>query len=42
MFSKQFSYSNKDNKFELVQYQNEIKNNLINKNYKDIILHVNL
>ena len=42
MFSKQFSYSNKDNKFELVQYQNEIKNNLINKIIEDIILHINL
>ena len=42
MFSNQFSYSNKDNKFELVQYQNEIKNNLINKIIEDIILHINL
>ena len=30
-FIKEFSYNVKDNKFELVRYQNEVKDNLINK-----------
>ncbi len=41
-FLKDFSYANKDNKFELVQYQNNIKNNLINKIIEDIVLFINL
>ena len=41
-FLKDFSYPNKDNKFELVQYQNDVKNNLINKMIEDIILFINL
>ena len=41
-FLKDFSYPNKDNKFELVQYQNNVKNNLINKMIEDIILFINL
>ena len=35
-FFKEFSYNNKDNKFELVRYQNEVKDNLIYK----IIIHL--
>jgi hypothetical protein len=41
-FLKDFSYANKDNKFELVQYQNDVKNNLINKIIEDIVLFINL
>ena len=41
-FLKDFSYANKENKYELVQYQNEVKNNLINKIIEDIILFINL
>ena len=41
-FINEFSYNNKDNKFELIQYQNEIKNNLINKSSEEIILFLNL
>ena len=41
-FLKDFSYANKDNKSELIQYQNDIKNNLINKIIEDIILFINL
>lgn len=41
-FLKDFSYANKENKFELVQYQNDVKNNLINKMIEDIILFINL
>ena len=42
VFEEQFDYNNKDNKFELVRYQNEVKNNLINKIVEDIFLHINL
>ena len=41
-FLKDFSYANKDNKFELVQYQNDVKSNLINKIIEDIVLFINL
>jgi len=41
-FLKEFSYNNKTNKFELSQYQNEIKNNLINKSSEEILLFLNL
>ena len=41
-FLKDFSYANKDKKSELIQYQNDIKNNLINKIIEDIILFINL
>ena len=40
-FTKNFSYNNKDNKFDLVRYQNEIKLNLINETVKEIILFLN-
>ena len=36
------SYNNKDNKFELTKYQNEVKNNLINRISEEIILILNL
>jgi hypothetical protein len=41
-FLKEFSYNVKDNKFELVRYQNEIKDNLIYKIIEDIILYMNI
>ena len=41
-FLKEFSYNNKDNKFELTQYQSKIKNNLINKSSEEILLFLNL
>ena len=41
-FSKEFSYNIKDNKFELIRYQNEVKDNLINKIVEDIILYMNI
>ena len=37
-----FSYNNRNNKFELSQYQNEIKNNLINKSSEEILLFLKL
>ena len=41
-FLNDFSYNNKNNKFELTQDQNEIKNNLINKSSEEILLFLNL
>jgi hypothetical protein len=41
-FIKEFSYNAKDNKFELVRYQNKIKDTLINKIIEDIILYINI
>ena len=40
-FRKSFSYKNRDNKFELVEYQNEILNNLINEVTEEILLSLN-
>ena len=41
-FVAETSYNNKDNNFELVKYQNEIKKNLTNKIIEEIILFLNL
>ena len=37
-FVKEFTYNNKQNKFNLTEYQNSIKNNLIDKIISDIII----
>jgi hypothetical protein len=41
-FLKEAYYNVKDNKYDLVQYQNDIKKNLINDIIEDIILHMNI
>tara|TARA_B100001121_G_C18420373_1_gene494368 strand:- start:213 stop:656 length:444 start_codon:yes stop_codon:yes gene_type:complete len=41
-FLNEFSYNNKDNKYELTKYQSEIKNNLINDLAGEIILFLKL
>ena len=41
-FTKEFSYNVKNNKFELVRYQNKVKDNLIDKIIEDIILYISL
>lgn len=41
-FTREFAYNTKDNKFDLIQYQNEIKKNLINEIIEDIILFMNI
>jgi len=41
-FSGEFTYNNKDNKFELVEHQADIKEDLINQVTEDIILYLNL
>lgn len=42
LIQKNFSYPTKANKFELVRYQNEIKNNLIREIIQDINLFLNI
>ena len=41
-FIKNFSYNTTNNKFDLVKYQKEIKNNLVNEIIKDIIIYISL
>jgi hypothetical protein len=41
-FLKEFTYNNKENKFELVEYQNSIRNDLTDKIIGDIIIFLNL
>jgi len=40
-FIKEFTYNNKQNKFELIEYQDSIKNDLIDKIINDIIIYLN-
>ncbi len=40
-FVKEFTYNNKKNKFELVEYQNSIKNDLTNKIISEIMIFLN-
>ena len=41
-FLNEFSYNNKENKFELTKYQNEIKKNLIKELSEEVILFLKL
>tara|TARA_B100001769_G_C22022257_1_gene549332 strand:- start:624 stop:1079 length:456 start_codon:yes stop_codon:yes gene_type:complete len=41
-FNKSFSYPNKDNRFELLEYQNTVEKNLTNEIIKDIIIFLNI
>jgi hypothetical protein len=41
-FLEEFSYNNKNNKFELLQYQKEIKDNLVNRVLEEIVFFLNL
>ena len=40
-FVKESTYNNKQNKFELIEYQNLIKDDLIDKIINDIIIYLN-
>jgi len=42
IFSEEFTYSTKENKFELVEYQSNVKDDLINKVIEDIVLFMNM
>ena len=39
-FSEEFSYNNKENKFDLREYQNQIENNLINNIVEELIVFI--
>lgn len=39
-FLKEFSYNNKENKFDLREYQNQIENNLINNIVEELIIFI--
>jgi hypothetical protein len=41
-FSQEFTYNNKENKSELIEYQVNIKDDLINKIIEDIVLFLNI
>ena len=41
-FIQSFTYNNLDNKFDLTEYQNEIKKDIINKIIEEIIIYTNL
>ena len=41
-FSKSFSYNNKDNKFDLNEYQNQIEKNIIDEIIRDLIIFIKL
>lgn len=41
-FRKDFTYNNRDNKFELLTYENSVKDNLINELSDEILLFLNL
>jgi hypothetical protein len=41
-FTEEFTYNNKQNKFDLTEYQSSIKNNLINEIISDTIIFLNL
>ena len=41
-FSKDFSYNNLDNKFDLTSYQDDVENNLVNKIIEELIIFINL
>ena len=42
VFNEDFSYNNMSNKFDLIEYQREIENNLTNKIIDDLIIYLNL
>ena len=42
IFTKDVSYNNKENKFELVEYQDRLIINLINRSIEEIVLYLNL
>ena len=41
-FNKSFSYPNKDNRFELLEYQNTVEKNLTTEIIKDIIIFLSV
>jgi hypothetical protein len=41
-FSKEFSYSNLGNKFDLSQYETDVEDNLVDKIVEELIIYLNL
>ena len=41
-FKENFSYNNKDNKFDLTKYQNEVKDNLVDKIIEQMSIYLSL
>ena len=41
-FSKEFSYSNLENKFDLSQYETDVEDNLVDKIVEELIIYLNL
>ena len=42
ILNKDFSYNNKDNKFDLVEYQKEIRLSLVNEIIEELIIYIRL
>ena len=42
IFNKDFSYNNKENKFDLVEYQKEIKSSIVNEIIDELIIYINI
>jgi len=42
IFNESFSYNNKNNKFDLAKYQNEVKNNLVDKIIEQLNIYLSL
>ena len=42
IFSENFSYQNRDNKYDLFSYQDDIQNNLVNKIIDNLTIFINL
>ena len=41
-FSEEFSYKNKDNKFDLSEYEINVENNLVDKIIENLIIYLNI
>tara|TARA_Y100001958_G_scaffold138335_1_gene111482 strand:+ start:373 stop:813 length:441 start_codon:yes stop_codon:yes gene_type:complete len=42
IFSENFSYQNRDNKYDLFSYQDDVQNNLVNKIIDNLTIFINL
>ena len=42
VFDESFSYNNKNNKFDLAKYQDEVKNNLVDKIIEQLNIYLSL
>ena len=41
-FMEDFSYNSRDNKFELVEYQDEVRDDIIKKIIEEIVIYLNI